>query len=91
MSSAVRIYVTTYCPYCDMAKRLLDQLGVPWEAVDVTHEPELRKELVARSGMRTVPQIFVGDVSVGGFTDLQALHAQGGLLPLLDAQGVPHP
>lgn len=88
--SVVTIYVTGYCPYCDMAKRLLDARGVPWTSVDVTTDAVQRAALLERTGMRTVPQIFVGDVSVGGFTDLRALDESGELIPLLDQHGIDH-
>ncbi len=80
----VVIYRTVYCPYCDMAKRLFDSLGVEYEQIDVTEDPETRAELVQRTGgKRTVPQIFINDVPVGGFTDIQALQRSGELERML--------
>lgn len=86
----VVIYVAGYCPYCDAAKRYLDGKGVPWESVDVSSDPAARTALLERTGMRTVPQIFVGDVGIGGFTDMRALDLRGELVPLLDANRIPH-
>ncbi len=80
---AVRIYTTNYCPYCDRAKELLDRKGVPYEEIDVTDDDEARESLVRTTGMRTVPQIFVGETHVGGFTDLDELERRGDLDPLL--------
>ncbi len=82
----VRIYLTTWCPYCVAAKRLLDQKGVAFTEVDVDDRRELRSWLVSASGQRTVPQIFINGQSVGGFSDLSALDQHGELDALL-AQG----
>ncbi len=79
----VRIYTTDYCPYCRNAKALLDRKGVPYEEIDVTGDDEARAKLTQQTGMRTVPQIFVGEKLVGGFSDLDALEKAGKLDPLL--------
>jgi glutaredoxin 3 len=80
----VVIYRTDYCPYCDMAKRLFDSLDIEYEQIDVTEDAALRAELIERTGgKRTVPQIFIDDVPVGGFTDVQALHRSGKLASML--------
>ncbi len=83
MSPPVRIYTTTYCPYCTAAKRLLDAKKVAYEEIDVTDDDAARAELVRRTGRRTVPQIFIGDKSVGGFDDIAALERSGELDRLL--------
>jgi glutaredoxin 3 len=80
----VRMYTTQVCPYCIRAKALLKQRGV--ESIDevrVDLEPAQREQMVALTGRRTVPQIFIGDTHVGGCDDLIALDRRGGLLPLL--------
>ena len=79
----VIIYRTEYCPYCDMAKRLFDEMGVEYEQIDVSNDAEERKRLVERTGQRTVPQIFINDVSVGGYTDVRALKSSGELDKML--------
>ncbi|QED26561.1 glutaredoxin 3 [Microvenator marinus] len=80
----VVIYRTTYCPYCDMAKRLFQNIDVPFEEIDVTNDTDMRMKLVELSGgMRTVPQIFIDDVSVGGYTDVAALQKSGKLDEML--------
>jgi glutaredoxin 3 len=80
----VRVYVTAWCGYCTAAKRFLTEVKrVPFEEIDVTRDPETRRWLREATGQQTVPQIFIGDTSVGGYTDLRALDAQGGLDPLL--------
>jgi len=81
----VVIYTTTSCPYCRSAKAWFSARGVPYTEVDVTGDDAARASLVERSdGQRTVPQIFVGDVHVGGYTDLVALDAAGKFTPLLE-------
>lgn len=81
--SSVRVYSTAYCPYCVMAKRLLDNKGVVYEEIRVDQDLHRRDEMMQLSGRRTVPQIFVGKTHVGGFDDLSALDRAGGLDPLL--------
>ncbi|RFC67944.1 MULTISPECIES: glutaredoxin 3 [Mesorhizobium] len=79
----VTIYTRALCGYCAAAKRLLDRKGVAYTEHDASFSPELRAEMMARSGRRTFPQIFVGDVHVGGSDDLHALEDQGRLDGLL--------
>ncbi len=86
--SKVTIYVTTYCGFCDAAKRWMTANGIAYESIDVTTNNALRLELAQRSGMRTVPQIFVGETSIGGYTDMRALDNDGKLRPLLDQEGI---
>jgi glutaredoxin 3 len=90
MSSPVRVYVTSYCPFCTSAKRFLDRGGVAYETVDVSQDAEKRIWLAQTTGMRTVPQIFVGDVPLGGYTDMIARHERGELVPLLEEHGIHH-
>jgi glutaredoxin 3 len=81
--SKVQIYTTNWCPYCNAAKALLKDKGVPYEEIDVT-EPTLRDAMVERAhGRRTVPQIFIGETHVGGYDDMAALDRRGQLDPLL--------
>lgn len=82
--TAVRMYTTQVCPYCIRAKALLKQRGV--EAIDevrIDLDPAQRDQMIALTGRRTVPQIFIGDTHVGGCDDLMALDRAGGLQPLL--------
>lgn len=81
--SLVRVYTTTSCSYCRAAKAFLSKRGIDFEEIDVTADPEAREWLVEASGQRTVPQIFVGDVSVGGYTELVSLAQRGELDDLL--------
>ena len=80
------MYTTAYCPYCINAERLLQSRGV--EEIDkirVDLQPELRIEMMEKTGRRTVPQIYIGERHVGGFEDLRALDLAGELEPLLQA------
>mgnify|MGYP003332683174 FL=1 len=83
MSAAVVMYATGWCPYCERARQLLKRKGVEFAEIDIDKDPALREQMMQRSGRRTVPQIFVGDVHVGGCDDLHELEARGGLDPLL--------
>jgi len=78
------MYTTNWCPYCERARRLLRSKGASFEEIDVESAPEKRAEMQARSGRRTVPQIFIGDTHVGGCDELMALDSRGGLVPLLN-------
>jgi glutaredoxin 3 len=80
----VVMYVTSWCPYCERARELLNKKGVAFEEIDVDARPEARDEMTARSGRRTVPQIFIGESHVGGCDDLHALEANGRLDPMLN-------
>jgi glutaredoxin 3 len=83
MMSKVQIYTTQWCPYCHAAKALLEDRGVAYEEVDA-QDPETRMAMIQRAhGRRTVPQIFVGERHVGGYTDLAMLDREGQLDPLL--------
>lgn len=75
----VTIYTTDTCPYCVRAKQVLQQHDVPFVELDVTNNPDKRAWLVTQTGQRTVPQIFFGDESIGGCSDLEALVKKGGL------------
>ena len=79
----VKIYTTVSCPYCVQAKRLLTHKGVPYEEIDVTADPALRQAMIQASGRRTVPQIFIGEQSIGGFDELYELEQRGELDTLL--------
>ena len=82
--SKVRMYTTQVCPYCIRAKALLKQRGVEQiEEIRVALDPAPRNAMIAATGRRTVPQIFIGDTHVGGCDDLMALDQRGGLAPML--------
>ena len=80
------MYQTDWCPFCRRAEALLRQKGVvEIEVIDVVLDAKGRAELQAKTGRRTVPQIYIGDTHVGGCDDLQALDRAGKLDPLLAA------
>ena len=79
----VKMYVTMFCPYCTAAKTLLTKKGVPFEEIDTTGNLELRQEIMERSGQHTVPQIFINDEAIGGFSELNELEMCGELDEML--------
>jgi glutaredoxin 3 len=80
----VTMYSTAVCPYCINAERLLTSKGVTdINKVRIDLQPELRNEMMQKTGRRTVPQIYIDDRHIGGFDDLRALDLAGGLDPLL--------
>jgi glutaredoxin 3 len=80
----VKIFTTSFCPYCVQAKRLLDRKNVPYVEIDVGGDDALREEMVAAAeGRRTVPQIFIGGQGIGGFEELWTLEQNGQLDQLL--------
>ncbi len=82
----IKMFTTAVCPYCVRAKQLLKARGVEHiEEVRIDQLPEERSRMMALTGRRTVPQIFIGDQHVGGCDDLIALDGRGGLLPMLQA------
>lgn len=82
----VTMYTTAICPYCTRAKSILQAKGVAQiDEIRVDADPEAMRQMMARTGRRSVPQIFIGSTHVGGCDDLEALERQGGLLPLLQS------
>ncbi len=81
----VTMYCTEVCPYCVRAKQLLKKRGVTEiEEIRIDLLPEQRDIMMAKTGRRTVPQIYIGEHHVGGFDDMAELDSQGGLMPLLN-------
>lgn len=79
----ILIYTSSICPYCVMAKRLLDKKGARYTELNVDRQPGLREEMMRKTQRRTVPQIYIGDYHVGGFDDLYTLEQQKKLDALL--------
>jgi len=80
----VEMYATGWCPYCAMARALLDRKGAAYTEIDIMAEPGRRGEMIKRAGGRTtVPQIFIGGEHIGGCDDMMALDRQGKLDPKL--------
>ena len=82
----VEIYTSPLCGFCHAAKRLLKSKGVSFQEIDVWKNPDRKPEMIQRAnGGRTVPQIFIGDIHVGGCDDLYALERDGKLDAVLSA------
>ena len=73
----LKVYSKEWCPYCAKAKALLRSKKLEFEEINVTSDAEAEQEMIRRSQRRTVPQIFIGDRSVGGYDDLAQLNATG--------------
>ncbi|MFQ3309300.1 MAG: glutaredoxin 3 [Polaribacter sp.] len=84
LMTQVRLYGIRFCPFCTAAKDLLSKKGVQYQEIPVDHDPVLRADIITKSGQRTVPQIWVGDTHVGGYSELQGLEANGELDLLLN-------
>jgi glutaredoxin 3 len=82
----VVLYTTQWCGYCERARRLFRQKGIEFEEIDVEGSAEARREMMQRSGRRSVPQIFIDGTYVGGSDDLLDLEGSGRLDALLNAQ-----
>jgi len=83
----VKMYTTAVCPYCQRAEQLLRARGViDIEKIRIDLDPAHHHEMMRITGLRTVPQIFIGDYHVGGYDDLHALDSEGRLTALLNGQ-----
>ena len=78
----VKIYSKNYCPYCQRAKALFDQKGVTYTEINLEGKRDELMALIKETGMRTVPQIYIGDEFIGGFSELSELDKKG----LLDSK-----
>jgi glutaredoxin 3 len=83
MAAHVKMYTRRWCGYCSAAERLLNEKGVSFEEIDTTGDRETRRWLVDQTGRTTVPQIFIDDRSIGGYSELRALDRSGALDGLL--------
>lgn len=81
--ASVIVYSKDNCPYCTAAKNLLTQKGVPYTEINLQTKPAELAALKEKTGLRTVPQIFIGDKLIGGFSDMQKLDQEGKLDALL--------
>ena len=83
----ITIYSTLVCPYCVAAKNFLKSKGLEWKEVRIDLDPVERDKMIAKAKRTSVPQIFVGDVHVGGYDDMIAMHREGKFEPLLAGAG----
>ena len=79
----VVIYSGHRCAYCNAAKRMLDSKNVAYTEINVDEDLEKREEMMQRTKRQTVPQIFIGDMHVGGFDDMAKLNSEGKLDEML--------
>jgi glutaredoxin 3 len=82
----IEIYTQPWCPFCERAVSLLAGKGVAYREIEAAHGMPARAEAMARSGRRTMPQIFIGGQSIGGCDDLMALDRAGTLDSLLQGE-----
>jgi glutaredoxin 3 len=82
-TSKVVLYTTRFCPFCVRAKSLLDHKQVDFDEIAVDNDPDQRREMTARAGRHTVPQIWIGETHVGGCDELFMLERAGKLDALL--------
>jgi len=80
MTAEVKVYTTSFCPYCVRAKSLLKKREIPFEEIDVSNDPVVRDWLVKTTGRRTVPQIFIAGDPIGGSDELAELDRAGELM-----------
>ena len=83
---AVKVYSGSFCGSCIQAKALLDRRAIAYTEVSVEDHPGLREKLLARSGRRTLPQVFIGEHCVGGADELRALDASGELTKMVQRE-----
>jgi glutaredoxin 3 len=81
--SKVILYSADWCPFCVRAKRLLEEKKIDFKEVNVDEHPNLRQEITAKTGNKTIPQIFINDQFIGGFSELSALNERGELDQML--------
>lgn len=86
-SPPITLYTSAICGYCAAAKNFLGSKGLTWTEVRVDLDAEARTRMVALARRTSVPQIFVGDVHVGGYDDMMAMHRAGRFEPLLRGEG----
>ena len=79
----ILIYSGKFCPYCTMAKKLLEKKGLMYTEINVDENPAFRQEMMQKTKRRTIPQIYIGEYHVGGFDELYALEKRGELDVLL--------
>ena len=82
----ITIYSTLICPYCVAAKNFLKSKGLEWTEVRIDQDLAERDKMMAKTKRTSVPQIFVGDVHVGGYDDMMAMHREGKFEPLLEGR-----
>lgn len=85
--ASITIYTTRWCPFCVRAKSLLNRKGLVFREIAVDGDPEGRREMAAKAGRTSVPQIWIGERHIGGSDELHALERSGQLDALLTSAG----
>lgn len=80
------IYTKRLCPFCHRAKALLDAKQIAYEEIEISADAALQQQMQERSGRRTVPQIFIGDIHIGGSDELALAESNGSLDQLIQRQ-----
>ncbi|GAA4862374.1 glutaredoxin 3 [Luteimonas vadosa] len=83
----ITLYTSAICGYCVAAKNFLKSKGLEWQEVRIDTDPDARERMMALARRTSVPQIFIGDIHVGGYSDLMAMHREGKLEALLSGGG----
>ncbi len=84
---SVKMYTTSFCPYCYKAKDILDRLGIEFEEINIKGDPTMRDEIEELTGRRDVPQIFIDDQHIGDDDDLAELMQSGKLHEIFNIEG----
>lgn len=95
----VTVFTLSWCSFCHAAKKLLKDLNIPFTVIELDsgdYRPpavhnRLRQDLFEMTGSQTLPQVFVGDTAVGGYTDTQSALRSGHLKTLLAAHKIDLP
>ncbi len=80
----IEIYTTDICGYCEAAKKLLQNKSLKYKEINMTNDKSLQLEIINKTGLKTVPQIFIGGKHIGGFNELRNLSITGKLDLLID-------
>ncbi len=87
----VIIYTTVFCPYCHGAKRLLEEKGIRYKAIDLSGRRDMRELLLEKTGKRSIPQILIYGKPIGGYIELMYLAQSGRLEQLIDSESGGNP
>lgn len=83
MEKEIKLFTWAHCPYCNGAKKLLQEKGLKYTDIEIYDDEKTRRRLEEQTGQRTVPFIFIGETFIGGFSELQAIDSSGKLDELL--------
>lgn len=75
----IKIFTWSYCPFCQNAKKLLQEKSIDFEEIVLDNDEKKLEEIRKQTGQRTVPQIFIDETFIGGYSELEELSQKGGL------------